>query len=183
MCSTMLSKASTQKTYSTKGTNMPKVVAQRYHDFSCGHRVVGHESKCAGLHGHNYRVHFTVEAVGGNGITDGVGRVVDFSVIKETLCAWIERCWDHAFLARHDDPVLVLLLNTVHAITGSNAADQRELDAVGRSIVFVPFNPTAENMALYLLEVIGPKLLGHSPVKLIHVRVEETRKCAAEAWL
>lgn len=27
-----------------------------YHDISCGHRVYGHESKCAHLHGHNYRI-------------------------------------------------------------------------------------------------------------------------------
>jgi 6-pyruvoyltetrahydropterin/6-carboxytetrahydropterin synthase len=35
-----------------------KIIASRYHDISCGHRVYGHESKCAHLHGHNYRVHF-----------------------------------------------------------------------------------------------------------------------------
>ena len=34
---------------------MTNQTAERYHDISCGHRVVGHESKCAFLHGHNYR--------------------------------------------------------------------------------------------------------------------------------
>ena len=43
--------------------------AERYHDISCGHRVVGHESKCRWMHGHNYRFHFKCEAAEG---LDGV---------------------------------------------------------------------------------------------------------------
>ena len=69
--------------------------ATRYHDFSCGHRVVGHEGKCRYFHGHNYRVTFSVEAKE----LDEVGRVVDFSVIKSHLCNWLEDNWDHKFLA------------------------------------------------------------------------------------
>ena len=34
----------------------------RYHDISVGHRICGHESHCARLHGHNYRIHFTCTA-------------------------------------------------------------------------------------------------------------------------
>jgi len=51
------------------------------------------------------------------------------------------------------------------------------------SLVAVPFNPTAENMALYLLQRIGPELLGGSGIRLCRVVVEETRKCSAEATL
>ena len=47
--------------------------AKRYHDISCGHRVFQHESKCAHLHGHNYRVHFTCEAEE----LDNIGRVIE----------------------------------------------------------------------------------------------------------
>ena len=38
------------------------IVATRYHDISCGHRVANHESKCAHLHGHNYRITFECAA-------------------------------------------------------------------------------------------------------------------------
>jgi 6-pyruvoyltetrahydropterin/6-carboxytetrahydropterin synthase len=38
------------------------ITANRYHDISCGHRVVGHEGKCRHLHGHNYRIHFVCAA-------------------------------------------------------------------------------------------------------------------------
>ncbi|HET9130028.1 MAG TPA: 6-carboxytetrahydropterin synthase, partial [Terriglobia bacterium] len=74
--------------------------AKRYHDISCGHRVYGHESKCAHLHGHNYRVHFVCEAEQ----LDQVGRVIDFSEIKHRLCEWLEDNWDHKFLMWEQDP-------------------------------------------------------------------------------
>ena len=32
----------------------------RSHEICAGHRVVGHESKCRHLHGHNYKFHFKV---------------------------------------------------------------------------------------------------------------------------
>lgn len=128
----------------------------RYHDISCGHRVVGHEGKCAHLHGHNYRFTFTCA-----GALDAVGRVIDFSVIKTTLCAWLEEHWDHRFITWEKDPLAHSLL---------------ELDP---TVVLVPFNPTAENIAAYVAETIAPRLLKGTGVKLVRVEVEETRKCSA----
>ena len=63
------------------------ITAERYHDISCGHRVVGHENKCKFLHGHNYRFHFKIASASG---LDEVGRVMDFGVIKSKLCNWLE---------------------------------------------------------------------------------------------
>lgn len=144
---------------------------ERYHDISCGHRVVGHESKCRGLHGHNYRITFTASAPA----LDELGRVIDFSVLKEKLCMWLEKEWDHKMLLWQQDPffsdLIAYLPNKLSAV--SNEA----LD----SIVLVPFNPTAENMAEYLLSRIGPRELDGTGVTLIRVRVEETRKCSAIA--
>lgn len=152
------------------------VSAERYHDISCGHRVHGHESKCALLHGHNYRVIFTIQ-----GEQDALGRVLDFSIIKETLCAWLERNWDHHFLAWKDDPILQDLSMYLHRAGDSLQALGVRTTVLG-SIVWVPFNPTAENMGLYLLEEIGPQLLEPSGCELVRVRVEETRKCSAEVF-
>ncbi len=132
--------------------------ASRYHDISCGHVVWGHESKCQHLHGHNYRVHFHV-----SGERDAIGRVLDFGVIKDRLCLWLEQEWDHRFLIWDQ-----------HPLTAALAA----LDPVG--VVALPFNPTAENMARHLLEVIGPQQLQGLSVLLSGVVVEETAKCSAE---
>jgi 6-pyruvoyltetrahydropterin/6-carboxytetrahydropterin synthase len=135
---------------------MARIQASRYHDFSTGHRVYQHESKCAHLHGHNYRIHFTVEA----DALDSIGRVMDFSVIKDLLCNWVEDFWDHKFLIWGEDPFADTLA---------------ELDPDGT--VIVPFNPTAENMGQYLLDVVGPHQLDGTGVELVHINIEETRKC------
>lgn len=134
------------------------ITAERYHDISCGHRVVGHEGKCAHLHGHNYRVHFKVK---GDELDD-VGRVIDFSVIKSHLAMWIENHWDHKFLVWKNDPHVDSLLSIDH-----------------NGVVIVPFNPTAENLAKHLVEYVGPIQLNGTGCELIECRIEETAKCSA----
>lgn len=134
------------------------IVAERYHDISMGHRVVGHEHKCRHLHGHNYRIHFTCTAPE----LDELGRVIDFGLIKSHLCLWLEDEWDHKMMLWEQDP----LLEELHKL-------------VPHDIVVVPFNPTAEQMAAYLVEVVGPRRLEGTGVRLISVRIEETRKCSA----
>jgi 6-pyruvoyltetrahydropterin/6-carboxytetrahydropterin synthase len=143
--------------------------AVRYHDISSGHRVVGHENKCRHLHGHNYRIHFYCEAEH----LDTVGRVIDFGVIKERLCFWVEENWDHKMLIWKDDPMLKLLR------PGFISGDSAERD-MHYSIVITPFNPTAENMAAYLINEIGPAALKGTGVQLVKVVIDETRKCSAE---
>ena len=134
------------------------ITITRYHDISCGHRVHGHESKCAHLHGHNYRIHFTCCAEN----LDQIGRVIDFGVVKERLCMYLEEYWDHKMLIWEDDPMLVDLLRI-------------DLDGIRRC----KFNPTAENMAKHLVEEIGPMRLEGTGVTLVRVTIEETAKCSA----
>lgn len=161
----------------------------RYHDICAGHRVVGHEGKCQHLHGHNYRVHFTCIAdpaitakrskelgIPQNSIgLDEIGRVIDFSVIKERLCMWLETNWDHKFLAWVEDWFLIEVFDCVNDSEDDNSKDASHL--LGESIVWVPFNPTAEHMAKYLVEVVGPRNLEGTGVMLGEVTIEETAKC------
>lgn len=152
-----------------------RITAQRYHDISCGHRVHEHESKCAHLHGHNYRIHFTITAKGGYAALDNLGRVLDFSVIKSRLCMWLEDNWDHKFLAWKEDPLMNAILRDVNTMS----APSEHLTMLAESFVWTPFNPTAENMAKYLVEVVGPQELNSSTVELAKVTIEETAKCWA----
>lgn len=138
------------------------VTADRYHDVSFGHRVMGHENKCAHLHGHNYRFTFSVAPCEDAEQLDSIGRVMDFSVIKSKLCEWLERNWDHKFLVFMEDPFAYPLA---------------KLDPAG--VVEVPFNPTAENIGLYFIKAIAPGLLEGTGVELVECIVEETRKCSA----
>lgn len=141
--------------------------AKRYHDISCGHRVVGHEGKCRHLHGHNYRVHFTCEA----DALDNVGRVIDFSDMKSKLCMWLEENWDHRMLLWEQDPVASALID--------DSIETGDGTTLGNGIVLVPFNPTAENIAKHLVLVVGPQQLEGTGIALVHCEVEETRKCSA----
>ena len=134
------------------------ITITRYHDISAGHRVVGHENKCAHLHGHNFRVHFTITAAE----LDSVGRIMDFSVIKSKLSDWLENNWDHRFLIYEQDELLPGLKALVPG-----------------DLVICPFNPTAENMAKHLCEVVGIEQLHGTGCKLVKVTIEETRKCSA----
>lgn len=134
------------------------ITVERYHDISMGHRVVGHENKCRHLHGHNYRIYFTCTA----DRLDSLGRVIDFGIIKLLLCQWLEDHWDHKMMLWSEDPL------------------RPELERiVGEDLVIVPFNPTAEQMAEYLTCHVGPQQLMGTGVRLLSVRVEETRKCSA----
>lgn len=146
-----------------------KISCTRYHDFSSGHRVVGHEGHCRFLHGHNYRVHFTCEAQTGVEQLDSVGRVIDFGIIKSQLCMWLEENWDHKFLHWEKDELIADMV--------ANAKKYR-LD-IAHSLVSLPFNPTAENMAQYLIRTVGPQQLEGSGVELTKVTIDETRKCSA----
>lgn len=153
------------------------ITANRYHDISVGHRVHNHESKCAHLHGHNYRVHFEVIAPK----LDAVGRVMDFGVIKSHLCMWLEANWDHKFLVWVNDPIMDCLTEWVER-KAKQMAYNTELEPqwlkTWGSFIRVPFNPTAENMAEYLVEVIGPQQLDGTGCTLHRVVIEETRKCS-----
>ena len=141
------------------------IVVTRSHEFSYGHRVYGHESKCAFLHGHNAQVEFSVASLTDKHPLDSVGRVMDFSVIKYLLCQWLEDQWDHRMLIWSQDPMLSAL---------------RDLDP---TVVALDVNPTAENMAMYLVETVGPLQLIGTGVVLIGCTFHETTKCAASYCL
>jgi len=145
-------------------SNNQHVTCTRKIHFCAGHRVMGHENKCATPHGHNYYVHFFAKA----DALDDIGRVIDFSVIKTTIGEWINEQWDHTFLVWEKDK------QTIDALM----AMPRNKDP------FVcTFNPTAENMALFLLHEICPKQLANSGVTINKVVIYETDNCYATAEL
>ena len=156
--------------------------------FCAGHRVMGHENKCAHLHGHNYVVEITASALltprqlsgdaprtsDENGL-DSIGRVIDFTVLKERIGGWIERYWDHGFLLHKDDQAVIKAIREFQRLAQGSPSQQKTFVA--------PFNPTAENMAYYLLHHLCPAELQGSHVVVTKVVVHETENCKAEAIL
>lgn len=141
---------------------MRRIQAVRIVKFDAGHRVVNHESKCRSLHGHEYKAHLYAE---GSDL-DFLGRVIDFGVIKAKVGSWIDEHWDHAMILWSQDPDL-----------------EKIRSCEGYKPVFVTdFNPTAENMAYFLLDKICPQLLEGTGVKITKIRLYETTNCYVEVF-
>ena len=131
--------------------------------FCAGHRLVRHGGKCEFFHGHNYTADFFVTAEE----VDSVGRVIDFADLKRLLKGWIDEHWDHAFLLNTDDENGLMAIKLV----------------VPSKFYVLPYNPTAENMARYLLEEVGPDLFADTGVTLTKVVIWETEESCSEASL
>ncbi len=142
------------------------ITIMRKVQFCAGHRLLNHEGKCANLHGHNYLVEFHVS---GNEI-DELGRVVDFSVLNRLFKGWIDENWDHGFILWDKD---------------ENAIDAMRQVKPNR-IYLMPYNPTAENMARYLLNEISPGLINSIKgydLRCTKVVVWETENSSAEVTI
>ena len=137
-----------------------KQTCTRRLQFCAGHRVMGHENKCSNLHGHNYVVFVTASA----DQLDNLGRVIDFSVLKEKLGGWIDKCWDHGMIIYADDDDWIKLCE--------------DMDT---KLYALPINPTAENMAQYLIEYVCPLLFKDNAIEVSKVVLWETENCYAEA--
>lgn len=132
--------------------------------FCAGHRVMNHESKCGTAHGHNYDAHIFAVA----GQLDSLGRVIDFSVLKEKIGSWIDLHWDHNFLVFEKDVDLIQALLSISRM---------------KDPFVCPFNPTAENIAHYLLTKVCPEQLQGTNVTVVKVILYETVNCYAIAEL
>lgn len=128
-------------------------------EFDAGHRVLGHEGRCACLHGHRYKIEVTVTAEE----LDCLGRVIDFSCLKLLIGGWIDANWDHNMILHPDDPLL------------------RTVEVINRTPYVMPRsnpNPTAENIAKELYKV-SSDLLSTSGLKIVSICVWETPTCRA----
>lgn len=129
--------------------------------FCYGHRVMRHESKCATLHGHNGVVWAHATPIEG---LDELGRVIDFSVLKDEIGGWIDKNWDHTMILFKDDEKTIDLCKQAPSF---------------KDIYILGTNPTAENLAHYLLHVVCPKVLKGKGVIVHKITFWETENCYA----
>jgi len=131
--------------------------------FCAGHRLHRHGGKCEFFHGHNYVADFYVTAQE----VDDVGRVIDFADLKRLFKGWLDEHWDHGFVLNEADE------NGIRAI--------RQVEP--SKFYLLRANPTAENMASYLLMEVCPQLLAGTGVTATKVVIWETDESFAEASL
>ena len=129
--------------------------------FCAGHRLYRHGGKCEFFHGHNYVAEFYVTGAD----TDSVGRVIDFADLKNRFKGWIDEHWDHGFVLNEQD---------------ENGIAAAKLVQPCKYFV-LPYNPTAENLAKYLLEQVCPQLLEGTSVRATKVVIWETDEACAAA--
>lgn len=142
-----------------------KVSITRRFQFCAGHRVYQHESKCAHPHGHNYVMLATFQTIEEE--LDALGRVIDFSIVKEVLGGWIDTHWDHGFIYFDRD----------HDIKAAMSV------AKSWKTYAMSSNPTAENMAAHLLHDICPKIFLGLGVSCTQITLWETENCYATSSL
>lgn len=126
--------------------------------FDASHQLVGHNGKCANLHGHTYKLEVCLSGVIKNTLGSDEGMVFDFGALKKIVKSEILDHFDHAVLLQGNEPIAA---------------------AVDTKRVVFGFRTTAENMSVYLLHQIQQKIPEN--VELNFVRLWETPSSYAEA--
>lgn len=120
--------------------------------------------KCQHIHGHSYRFGITIK---GEKLNDE-GVIVDFGFLKQELAELID-LWDHSFFIHDLDPLL------------KEPAFIEILKIQKQRLRICNFNPTAENMARYLLNFVDGFVKPYNGRKVERVEVWETASASATA--
>jgi 6-pyruvoyltetrahydropterin/6-carboxytetrahydropterin synthase len=96
---------------------------------------------------------------------DRLGRIIDFSVLKEKFHGWIDDNWDHGFIYYEKDKEMEAALNMIE----------------GQKKFALPYNPTAENLAKYLHTVVAVEQMKDTGIRINKVEVWETENAFATA--
>jgi 6-pyruvoyltetrahydropterin/6-carboxytetrahydropterin synthase len=146
-------------------------------EIDMGHRLLAHEGKCANYHGHRYVFDITCTAAA----LDRVGRIVDFSVVKQLVGGWIDENLDHGMILQRGDPMIRSLILMQPGVVGSVADEQamRIHQLASPRLLIVDYSPTAENIARLVFARAADLLAPHG-VRVTRVRCWETPNCWAD---
>ncbi|WPX97671.1 6-pyruvoyl trahydropterin synthase family protein [Candidatus Fokinia crypta] len=125
-------------------------------EFDAAHRIVNHQGACRMLHGHRYVAEITFSKFLED--FDDHDMVIDFIIIKQKLDSWIKQYWDH---------------NTILSKQDKNLGDSIE-KCTSQTVFYLEKQPTAENMAIFLMYNITPKLFEEYNVKCTRLKLRET---------
>lgn len=137
-------------------------VTKRFH-FEMAHTLYEYDGLCRNIHGHSYNLEIT--CIGKPRIEPGHpkdGMVLDFSELKEIVKSRVVSRFDHALMVNRlvSDKQKELLKQTT------------------QRIIFVDFQPTSENIAAYIAEILQQHL--PEGVTLFSIRLYETVTSYAE---
>ena len=133
-------------------------ITKKLKDCSIAHRLMNYNGKCANLHGHSY--HFEIELKIAGQQENGIS--VDFNDFKE-IDNFLQDNWDHAVLVNSSDKSLINFLKV---------EKQRYF--------LLSSNPTAENMCIYLKNLVKDLFKDYNNIVDIKVRIWETETSICE---
>lgn len=124
--------------------------------FETAHRQYGDMSKCGLLHGHNWKAEIKITA----GKVGPLGYIVDFKEVKEAV-----REMDHSILIFEGDTILSDLVKNKQKVYRMNC------------------NPTCENLAYHILDLLVGVCCQTESLINIHVKVWENEDSYGEVSL
>lgn len=130
--------------------------------FDSGHRLSNYEGKCKRLHGHTYHLEITIK-----GELDERGMVMDFGDLKTIFREDIDSKFDHKIMLKTGDKY--------------NKTLARALPKEDESICWVDYNPTAENIAKDIMEILQKRIQERTTgIEVARVKLYETPTSFAE---
>jgi 6-pyruvoyltetrahydropterin/6-carboxytetrahydropterin synthase len=129
------------------------------------HALKGYDGKCRFVHGHTFGLEVTVrgEIMDQEGHAK-TGMVMDFGDLKKIVNTHIVDVFDHAFVLHRNS----------HFVIPDEAKE------MFGNIIYVDFQPTSEQMAVYFAKILQ-KQLAHN-IELIRLMLRETPSSYAE-WI
>lgn len=131
-------------------------------DFEMAHALDWHDGKCKNLHGHTYKLIITLKGHINQDLSQtNSGMVIDFGAVKDLVKNLIVERFDHCTMLYDKSPILEHI----------SKLEYLKLEKV-------PFQPTAENLVVYIQSIIAETL--PSFVILQKVVLFETETSSAE---
>lgn len=126
--------------------------------FHVASRLMHHEGKCGQLHGYRHLAEVTFASKDA-----GADMVADFAMLRDALGGWVMEHWDHNAILNMEDKKL-------------GSAIEAE---TGQAVFYFPGDPTAENMAEYLMEDVCPTLFPPE-IRCIRIRLYDSEEAFVE---
>lgn len=134
--------------------------------FETAHALYGYDGKCKNIHGHSYKLYVTVKGRPSEDTNDvKLGMVMDFGDLKEIIKHKIVDVLDH---------VILLNANSPHKTLGEKLTEE------GHQVLMTDYQPSCENMILWMVDVIRPRL--PEDISLVAIKLHETENSYGE-WL
>ena len=142
---------------------MDKIRVTKEFDFEMAHALWNYDGLCSNIHGHSYKLFVTIIGKINNNVESPKnGMVVDFGEIKKWVKTSLVDEFDHA-----------LLLNEKADFQSIAISKQ-----MFKRLKITKFQPTCENLLLYIAEKIKAQLPEH--LSLFSLKLQETATSYAE---